>query len=143
MKLNVRYSLMLVALAGVSAMAASAQSLRGTFELPQAAYWNNTMLPAGEYKLVVESQGLGVSLISVHGEGLDATWLAATGSREESAGSSYLKLDSVNGTYVIRELETNVLNRSYKFGVPKKLKESAAVAGSTAPAQTVAISSGY
>ncbi|MGA2135053.1 MAG: hypothetical protein ABSH50_22435 [Bryobacteraceae bacterium] len=142
MKLNLGFghSATLLALLGLTAMGASAQTvLKGTFDLPGQAYWNNTMLPAGEYNLSVSKDPTGVGVISVWGEGVKASFIAPAGLREDASGSNCLRVENVNGAYVIRELDSSVLNRSYKFGVSKAARRTV-LSGEAGSAVTVPVS---
>jgi hypothetical protein len=88
---------------------------------------------------VVSKEPQGVGLITVRGEGVAATFLAPAGSREETSGANCLKIENVNGAYVIRELDSSALNRSYKFGVSKTVRQMV-LSGKAAPAVTVPVS---
>ena len=132
-------SFALVAVLGLTAAAASAQTgFRGKFELPAQAYWNNTLLPAGDYTLAVDYTPTGVSLFTVRGDGIKGTFLASGSGSEEGSGKNVLKLESVNGTYVIRALDSGSLNTSYKFAVAKSVKQ-VAFSGQAQPPVTVAV----
>ena len=142
MKLQRRFalSLALVTLLGFAASQASAQTgMRGTFVLPEQAYWNNTLLPAGQYTLAIQLAPVGVSIITVKGEGVSANFLAPASSDLDGSRATCLKLDSVNGAYVVRELDSRSLDRSYKFGVSKAARHMALNA-TAAPPVTVAVS---
>jgi hypothetical protein len=115
-------TLALVALLGLTAAGASAQTLaKGTFTLPAQAYWNDIMLQPGEYTLSLDRGISGAELVSIRGEGFAAMLLAPVGV-DESSGHSCLRLDAVNGTYVIRELDAGQLAGSFKFGVSKTVR---------------------
>ncbi|HTT64163.1 MAG TPA: hypothetical protein VMG35_20065 [Bryobacteraceae bacterium] len=137
-----KLQLTLLTLLGLTAAGASAQTaLKGSFELPVQAYWNNTSLPAGEYKLSVVMESPQLSLISVRGEGVATTFLAYAGGREETSSTSVLRLESVNGAYVIRQLDSSILRRLYKFPASKSARETA-LSGTASPAMVVPVSSG-
>ncbi len=121
MNLNKRLalSLAIAALAALTATGASAATLtKATFTLPAQAYWNDTLLQPGEYSLSVTRDISGVPMISLRGEGIDATFFApaCTG---DTVHSSALKLDEVNGTYVVREFDAAPMGRAFTFRVSK------------------------
>ena len=106
----------------VTATSARAGSgTNGTFTLPEQAYWNDVLLPAGNYSISVESTISGVSTVCVRGEGVTATFIAPAGA-EPYAGRSDLLLDQTNGTYIVREFNAGVMGRSFHFGVSKALR---------------------
>ena len=101
-------------MAGLTAASASAAIVtKGNFTLPAQAYWNDTLLQPGEYTLSLERSISGVALVTVRGEGIAATFMTPSGA-EDSAGKSCLKVDDVNGTYVIRQLDAGPLGGSYR-----------------------------
>jgi hypothetical protein len=112
----------LVTLLSLTAAGASASTItKATFNLPVPAYWNNTLLQAGAYTLLMDRATTGVELIYLRGEGVNAAFFAPAGS-EDSSGHSCLKVDDLNGTYVIREFDEGPLGRSYRFGLSKTLR---------------------
>jgi len=115
-------SLALVTLLGLTAAGASAQTItKATFSLPEPAYWNDTLLHPGDYTLSLDRTNSGVELVHLRGEGVTAMFFTPAGS-EESSGHSCLRLDDLNGTYVIREFDEGPIGRSYRFGVPKAVR---------------------
>ncbi|MGA3074407.1 MAG: hypothetical protein ABSG56_12010 [Bryobacteraceae bacterium] len=126
-------TLALVALLGLTAAGASAQTItKGTFTLPAQAYWNDILLQPGEYTLSLDRGISGAELVSIRGEGFAAMLLAPAGT-DESSGHSCLRLDAVNGTYVIRELDAGRLAGSFKFGVSKKASNRTLRGSATQP----------
>ena len=135
MNLQKRFALTLalVALLGLTAAGASAQTItKGTFTLPAQAYWNDILLQPGEYTLSLDRGISGAELVSIRGEGFAAMLLAPAGT-DESSGHSCLRLDAVNGTYVIRELDAGRLAGSFKFGVSKKASNRTLRGSATQP----------
>jgi hypothetical protein len=115
-------SLALVAVLGLTAVAASAETVtKGTFTLPAQAYWNDTLLQPGEYTISLDRSVSGVEVVYLRGEGLVATFVVPAGATE-TAGRSCLKVDDVNGTYVIREFDEASIGRAYRFGVSKTVR---------------------
>jgi|SRR5579863_5060344 len=129
----------LVALLGLTAVGASAETqMRGNFTLPEQAYWGSTLLPAGDYSLTLVMQPVGINLVYVRGEGVTATMLAAPNGAETPVHSC-LKLDDINGTYVIRELDAGNSGRSFRFAVSKHVRDLT-MRGSVAKPVTVPLS---
>jgi hypothetical protein len=124
MNLHKRFALTLAlaTLVILTAVGASAQTMtKATFTLPEQVYWNSTLLQPGDYTLSVGRDYAGIEIVSVRGEGVAAIFLASPGS-QDSSGRSCLKIDEVNGTYVVRELDAAVLGRSFRFGVSKAVR---------------------
>lgn len=111
-----------VTLLGLTAAAASAETItKATFTLPTQAYWNDVLLQPGDYTLSLERNLSGIELVSIRGEGVAARFVVPAGSADGS-GHSYLMVDEVNGTNVIRELNAASIGRSYRFGVSKTVR---------------------
>jgi hypothetical protein len=127
-------TLALVTLLALTATGASAETIaKGTFTLPAQAYWNNTLLQPGEYNLSLERGLSGVELVSIRGEGVAAIFIAPVGAAETS-GHSCLKVDEVNGTYVVREFDAGPIGTSYRFGVSKAVRSLKLRGAATQPA---------
>ena len=71
-------------------------------------------------------------MIFLRGDGVAAIFVAPAGS-EEISGHSRLKVDDVNGTYVIRELDAGPIGRSYRFGVSKTVRNLTLRGAATQP----------
>ncbi|MGA2739875.1 MAG: hypothetical protein ABSG65_20855 [Bryobacteraceae bacterium] len=124
MNLHKRFALTMacVTLLGLTAAAASAETItKATFTLPTQAYWNDVLLQPGDYTLSLERNLSGIELVSIRGEGVAARFVVPAGSADGS-GHSYLMVDEVNGTNVIRELNAASIGRSYRFGVSKTVR---------------------
>ena len=135
MNLQKRFALTLtlVTLLGLAAVGASAATItKATFTLPVAAYWNNTLLQPGAYTLSLDRSTTGVELIYLRGENISATFFTPAGAGE-SSGHSRLRVDDVDGTYVIREFDEGPLGKSYRFGMPKALRELTLRGAATQP----------
>ena len=136
---RIALSLALVALLGLTAAAASAETVtKATFTLPAQAYWNDTLLQPGVYTLSLDRGISWVDLVSLRGEGIAATFVSAARS-EQRSGHSCLRVEDVNGTYVIRELDAGLIGRSYRFGVPKSVR-NVALRSAAKPPTTVPVS---
>jgi hypothetical protein len=132
------FTLALVAVLGLTAAAASAATVtKATFTLPAQAYWDTTLLPPGDYTLSIERSNSGVDVINLRGEGIAAMFMTAAGSAE-SSGHSCLKVDDLNGTYVVRGLDAG---RSYKFGLSKAVR-NLSLRGAAQPPVAIPVSAG-
>ena len=135
--------LALVGLAlGLTTVQANAQPvLKGTFELPAAAYWGNTLLQPGQYTIWMSTEMRDmahVPAIHLSGEGVNATFLAIAKPDKES-GRNYLDIANIDGTYVIRAFDAGLLGESFTFGVTKSVKNKA-LRASAEPAIAVPVS---
>jgi len=116
------FVLVTLLLGSTGAVASAATGLKGSFALPSEAYWGNTLLPPGDYQFSVNREITGVTLINLEGEGLHATLLAPIESYQESR-KNCLRLEEINGTYVVRELVSTVPGNSFRFSVPKRVRD--------------------
>ncbi len=127
---------------GLTAVQANAQPvLKGTFELPAAAYFGDKLLQPGQYTIWMSTEARDTShvpVIHVSGEGVSATFLAIAKPSRES-GRNYLDVASVDGTYVIRAFDAGMLGESFAFGVTKNVKNKA-LRASLEPAMAVPVS---
>ena len=140
-QLNTGLALIGLAL-GLTAVQANAQPvLKGTFELPAAAYWGNTLLQPGQYTIWMSTEGHDIArvpTIRLSGEGINATFLAIAKPVQES-GRNYLDVANIDGTYVIRAFDAGSIGESFAFGVTKSVKNKA-LRASAEPAITVPVS---
>jgi len=119
-------SLALIGLAlGLTTAQANAQPLlRGTFELPAAAYWGDTLLQPGQYTITMSLEVRDVArvpAIYLSGEGMHATFLAIAKPAKET-GRNFLDVANIDGTYVIRAFDAGTIGESFAFGVTKSVK---------------------
>jgi len=125
-------ALLIVAL-GFATVPAHAESvLKGTFELPAATYWGNTLLQPGHYTILMstEAHDIGrVPTLRVSGEGVNASFLAVAKPVAES-GRNYLEVVNIDGTYVVRAFDAGLLGESFAFGVTKNVTNKALRASS-------------
>src|SRR5450755_485775 len=78
--------------------------LRGTFELPAAVYWGNTLLQPGQYTIWMSTEVRDVArvpVIHVSGEGVSVQFLAIAKPERESARNT-LEISEIAGTHVVR-----------------------------------------
>jgi hypothetical protein len=115
--------------------------LKGTFELPAAAYWGDTLLQPGQYTIWMSTEVRDIARVpTIHlsGEGLNATFLAIARPEKES-GRNVLDVVNIGGTYVIRAFDAGMLGESFGFGVSKSVKNKA-LRASVEPGLTVVVS---
>ena len=146
--ISISFGLALVAVAlGLTAVPANAQPiLRGTFELPAAAYWGNTLLQPGQYTIRISTESSNLvhtPVIHLSGEGIEADFLAISTPAAES-GRSHLDIADIGGAYVVRAFDAGSLGQSFAFAVTKKVGNKAlrASAEPILPAMAVPVSGG-
>jgi hypothetical protein len=130
-----------LALGLTTVKAAAQQGLNGTFDLPEATYWGNTLLQPGQYTISMAMEPHDISrvpVIHLSGEGVNATFLAIAAPAHES-GRNYLDIANIGGTYVIRAFDSGLLGESFSFGVTKSVKNKA-LSASSEPAMAVPVS---
>jgi hypothetical protein len=129
---------------GVTASRATAGSVyRGTFTLPVEAYWASTLLQPGEYSIWMDSDYSKSSLIHLRGENTQAMILTGSVTMEDASEHSRLKLEDINGTYVVRELKAGALGKDFRFGVAKAARRQTDRASAGTPLNvSVAVGSG-
>jgi hypothetical protein len=127
---------------GLTTMRAGAEPLlKGTFELPTAAYWGNTLLQPGQYTIWMstEARNIGyVPVIHISGEGVSATFLSVARPEKES-NSNHLDIANIDGTYVIRAFDAGLIGESFSFEVTKSVK-SKALRASVNPEMVITVS---
>jgi hypothetical protein len=145
--MNIRRQLSIgLALAGLALGLTTVQAkaepvLKGTFELPAAAYWGDTLLQPGQYTIWMSTEVRDIARVpTIHlsGEGLNATFLAIARPEKES-GRNVLDVVNIGGTYVIRAFDAGMLGESFGFGVSKSVKNKA-LRASVEPGLTVVVS---
>ena len=139
-------SLALAALAlGMTATKASAQPvLQGSFDLPGAVYFGETLLQPGHYRISMSTEVRDLAYtqkIHVSGEGVSKTFLAISKPTAES-GRTCLKITGMQGAYVVSTFDAGTLGRSYAFGMTRsvrnKLLRASAGPGMAVPVSTAA-----
>jgi len=129
---------------GLTTVQANAQPvLKGTFELPAAAYWGDTLLQPGQYTIWMSAEVHDIAhvpAIHLNGEGVRATFLSVARPEKES-GRNYLEIANVGGTYVVRAFDVGSIGESFAFGVTRNVKNKA-LRASAEPAMAVPVSTG-
>jgi hypothetical protein len=131
-----------LALGFTTARANAQPVLKGTFELPTAAYFGDTLLQPGQYTIWMSTEVRDmahVPEIHLSGEGVNATFLAVARPAQES-GRNFLDVANIDGTYVIRAFDAGSIGESFAFGVTKSVKNKALRASVEQPAIAVAVS---
>jgi len=123
---NITISFALAAFAlGMTTTKASAQTvLQGSFDLPAAVYFGDTLLQPGHYSISMSTAVRDLAFtqkIRVSGEGVSKTFLAISKPTPES-GRNCLKITGIDGTYVVSSFDTGVIGRSYSFAMTKNVR---------------------
>ena len=140
-QLTIGLALMCLALGFTTVQAQAETVLKGSFELPAAAYWGDKLLQPGQYTVWMSTEVRDIArvpVIHVSGEGINATFLAIARPERES-GRNYLDVANIGGAYVIRAFDAGSLGESFVFGVTKSGK-SKALRASAEPAIAVPVS---
>jgi hypothetical protein len=135
--------LMLAFLVGFSTPRATAQdAFQGTFNLTAEAYWGRTLLAPGHYTIYISLDPTQrVRLIRVTGEGIRTAILTGPATPDRISDRSALRLENINGVYVVRHLDDGVFGQSYVFPVYKNVRMN--VQRASAPSQvTVPVAAG-
>jgi hypothetical protein len=133
--------LALAALAlGITTTQAGAETrLKGSFELPGAVYFGDTLLQPGQYTIWMSADARDrAPAIHVSGEGVTKTCFGISKPTPES-GRNYLKITEINGAYVVSAFDTGFLGRSYSFGMTKNVRNKM-LRGSAGPSIAVPVS---
>jgi len=134
-QLTIGLAVLGVALGLTTAQASAQPVLKGSFELPTAAYWGNTLLQPGQYTIWMSTEVRDIAVvpaIHVSGEGINLTVLAIAKPDRES-GRNYLDIAAIDGTYVIRAFDAGLLGESFTFGVTKSVRSKALRASAEPP----------
>jgi len=92
---------------------------RVSFDLPVAAYWGQTLLGPGHYKISLPESIGGVPQLIVRGAGKAVYELPMLRTTDSISDSSYLKLRNVDGNYFVRELSIGPNGQTFEFHTPK------------------------
>ena len=137
---------MLAFLVGFSTPRAMAQqeAFRGNFNLQTETYWGPTLLAPGHYTITMgQDPTERVRLVRLEGEGIRAFILAGPATPEQISARSDLRLENINGIYVVRHLDDGIFGQSYVFPVSKNVRMKVERANATSPTQvTVPVAAG-
>ena len=98
----------------------------GSFHLDTPVRWGQVVLQPGDYKLVVPVASLAETELQVTGNGGSVFELPLIAESLPYSDSNYLKLENINGEYVVTGFISGVIGHSYTFGVPKKIRRTIA-----------------
>ena len=136
------FSVVLLAIVGaLTASPASAQNLRGTFNLPFEAHWGAATLQPGQYTISLPVQATLVPILYISGEGKHVILPIADASLTQESERSYLRIDNFGDLHVVREFKWGPAGKVINFGVPKALRKQANYARNI-PDTTVAVRGG-
>lgn len=118
---------------------ASAQEMRGSFTLAHEVHWQNTVIPAGDYRFVMKSNSpasvLTLSKISGGQEGYMLLVNDASPSTTAASVSRLLLVSRLEGSFV-SAMELPAYGTTLHFAVPTE--SAAKITVSKEPAATVA-----
>jgi hypothetical protein len=108
-------------MAGAGALQAGQQA---KFHLPFAATWGKTVLPAGDYSVVLPSLASAPHQFFLKGEGVEVLIMPMATSTGVDAllseGRSYLKLVNVDGMYYVKSYDSGPTGTEFSFKVPRE-----------------------
>jgi len=127
--------LMLAVFVGFSTPRAMAQqNFKGSFNLPAEAYWGTTLLAPGHYTINMSLDPTQqVRVVRLQGDDLLIYILAGPPTPDRMSERSTLRLENINGVYVVRHLDAGILGQSYVFSVSKNVRMK--VQRASAPSQ--------
>ena len=132
--LNVHVSRLLkfAAIAAVAGTTLMQGAEQGKFHLPFEARWGQAVLEPGDYSINTPEPSLGVTQFRViDSKGKSLFELRSDMENQKSAERSWLKLNNVNGEYVVREYSSGSSGRTYTFPVPRATQRQISAAKST------------
>jgi hypothetical protein len=96
----------------------------GSFHLDTKVHWGGSVLPPGDYELVVPIPALGITQLQVIGNGINVFEVPVITASQAGSDSSHLKLLNINGEQVVTEYSSGATGHTYTFGVPKELRRA-------------------
>ena len=128
--------LMLAFLVGFSTPRAMAQqAFKGSFNLPVETYWGTTLLAPGHYTVNISLDPTQqVKLVRLMGDDMRVFILAGPPTPDRISDRNTLRLENINGVYVVRHLDAGIIGQSYVFPVSKSVRMKVERA-SSAPSQ--------
>ncbi len=120
-------SLFALAICG-GASQANAQSLRGSFNLPFEAHWGNVTLEPGQYTLSLPSEATLFPVLFVSSQGKTKMILVGTSAAMAESDRSYLRVENIGETHVIRQFRSGPMGKVLTFNVSKSARNEDKIA---------------
>jgi hypothetical protein len=100
---------------------ASAQELKGSFDLPMKTQWSQMTLVPGHYTISLERMQSGMKMLRLKGpEGSQVKPVFVSNFIKET-DTNYLRLERIGTSYVVREFHCGSVGQAFNFHVPKQL----------------------
>jgi hypothetical protein len=114
--------LALSTLAFLPSLAAAQSPARGQFTLPHEVHWQNAIVPAGDYKFSLQSDGaVGVlTLVKLSGAGGGFVFLVKDTDEIKPAGASQLVLERTSGGSYVSAMQLPQFGVRIHFTVPEE-----------------------
>jgi hypothetical protein len=117
--------------------------VRGTFELPAAAYCGNSLLQPGHYTISFLHDMEPVAFVHIRVQHADVTFPAVS-RPNRNVRYSYLDVTDIGGRYFIRAFNAGSIGASLAFGVNKRAETESLRASARPPiAVPVSTSAGF
>ena len=118
----------------VTAMNASAQTYKGTFNLPVETFVQDSVLPPGDYTITIGHMApAGVDVVRIEGAGGAVSMLAPAPEPAAQADHGRLLFVDIGGKRVLKQFHAGMIGRSFTFAMPKALKAASRSTGSGTP----------
>jgi hypothetical protein len=113
---------------------ASAQEAGGTFKLSHDVHWQNIVVPAGEYRFFIESNGPAsrLTLRKLSGSGSGFVMLVSDTEESKPADTSRLVMVSRPGGSFVKQMQLPEFGVTLHFVVPEEAREVALATATTA-----------
>jgi hypothetical protein len=136
--------LMLAFLVGFSTTPAAAQqAFKGNFDLAAETYWGSTLLAPGHYTINMSLDPTQqVHLVRLEGDDRRVFILTGSPTPDRVSDRNELRLENINGVYVVRHLDAGLLGRSYVFPVAKKVRMQVQRASTSSQTVVVPVAAG-
>ena len=110
---------------GVTGSQATAQgiAMRGTFTLPFEAHWADVVLQPGDYSFSLPSATNNAPVMRITGQGKTVLVAVPASTSAPESDRSYLKVENVGGTYVIRQFNSPVTRELITFPITKSVRK--------------------
>lgn len=93
------------------------------FHLSTPAHWGETVLPPGDYKVLLPTLSVGQAAFRVEGVGKTLyEFPLTTDTSQNYSSSSYLKLSEIGGAYFVSEYSSGPTGKTFTFSIPKQAR---------------------